>query len=403
MKKKFIILIIFFLNINVVSALEINSTNYIVFNLDNNQIIFSNEPDAIIRKASITKIMTTLVAIEQIDNLDERVTITYEMIAGFREANAALVGLRVGEVVTYRDLLYATFLASGAETSRALGILLAGSEAAFVEKMNDKARELGLYNTSYRNTTGLDAEGHVSTVREIAYLLKYAVENPLFKEIFLADYFVMSNGMTVHSTMRHTARSLNKDLSFIIGGRTGFTNGAGRCLASIAYDEVNSIRYLIVTVGADRSIEASHHIRDSYAIYNYLFENFQNHLVFSQGDLILNIDIKNSTESSRNFYFNKDFYHFYNNNFSNENVKIKFNGYELLTPRLSVGDVIGNVSVYYNDELIHEFEIILEEEIEFSLWSFIKNNRVITIIGLGCILMLTIILRLNKKNKKTFR
>jgi len=400
MKKIFIILIIFFININVVNALEINSSNYIVFNLDNNQIVFYNNPDEIVKVASLTKIMTTLVAIEQINNLEERVTITYEMIAGFREANASMAGLKVGDVVTFRDLLYGTFLASGAETSRGLAILLAGSENAFVEKMNDKAKEIGLTNTSYRNTTGLDAEGHVSTVREVAYLLKYALGNPVFKEIFLADSFILTNGLVVQSTMRRDAVRINHDISFILGGRTGFTFGAGRCLASIGYDEVNGIHYLVVNVGAPIYFARAYHLRDSYTIYQYLFNNFKNHRIFSKGDLILSIDIKHSSERYRNFYFNKDIIHFDHLDFSKDNIRIKFNGYELLTPSLSIGDVVGTVSIFYNDELLEDFDIILEEEIKFSLIHYFYDNKIISLFGLGTILMLIIICVKQKKKRR---
>ncbi|MCL2354054.1 MAG: serine hydrolase [Defluviitaleaceae bacterium] len=255
-----------------VHTLDVQSRNFIVMNLDNNQVLRYLNPDEFTPIASLTKIMTTLLAIEMADDLDEKVIITEAMLYGFIQANASMAGLRVGEVVTIRDLLFATFLASGAESSRALAIVFAGNEDAFVNQMNMRALELGLSSTTFRNTTGLDEPGKGSTAREMAILLQYAMNNPIFQEIFEARTYTLSNGrLTVESTLHSTANRLGLDISHLRGGRTGFTYGAGRALASIAYDEENSISYLLVTIGAPFPIERSYHIRDALIIYEYIF------------------------------------------------------------------------------------------------------------------------------------
>ena len=137
--------------------------------------------------ASLTKIMTTLVAIEQIADINKTVVLNNSMFEGLYEAEAAVIGLKDGQVLTYEDLLYGTFISSGADATRALTISLAGSETNFVKLMNDKAKELGLVNTKYINATGLDEIGQISTVDEVARLLKVALENKLFKTILKVD------------------------------------------------------------------------------------------------------------------------------------------------------------------------------------------------------------------------
>ena len=134
--------------------------------------------------ASLTKIMTTIVAIENIEDLNKTVTMTSNMFKGLYEENAYQIGLRVGDVVTYKDLLYGTFIASGADATRGLTLSLTNSEDEFVKLMNDKAIELGLTNTYFTNPIGLDEDGQKSTVDDVAKLLKYALKNETFKNEF---------------------------------------------------------------------------------------------------------------------------------------------------------------------------------------------------------------------------
>ena len=153
MKKILLTLIILFSFINV-SALEISSENYALYNLNNNEIVLEKNKDEFTQIASLTKIMTTIVAIENIENFDETITMTSEMFKGLYEQNAYQIGLRVGEKVTYNDLLYGTLIASGADATRGLTISIAGSEEAYVELMNKKAKELKLKNTIFKNPVG---------------------------------------------------------------------------------------------------------------------------------------------------------------------------------------------------------------------------------------------------------
>ena len=153
------IILIIPLGINALEIEDLNSKNVIVYNKDEGKIIYEKNADEKTKIASLTKIMTTIIAIENIEDLNEKVTITSSMLNGI-PYDASTAGLKVGETYTYDELLYASMIPSGADATQALAISLTGSIKNFVKKMNDKAKELDMENTNFINTTGLDEEGH---------------------------------------------------------------------------------------------------------------------------------------------------------------------------------------------------------------------------------------------------
>ena len=157
-----------------VKALDTRSNNIILYNLNNDEILYEKNSHEPIKIASLTKVMTGIVALEKIDDLDREVLITAEMLDGLIESNASVVGLKVNDIVTYRDLLYALLLPSGGDAANALAINVAGSIDNFVKLMNIKAGSLGLSNTFFTNATGLDNGDNHSNVYDVATILRYA-------------------------------------------------------------------------------------------------------------------------------------------------------------------------------------------------------------------------------------
>ena len=177
MKKIILFLCIFlfsFMNVKALSF-DISSKNAILYNLDEDTILYEKNSEEEVPIASLTKIMTSIIAIENITNIDEEITLTYDDFKGLIEADASVAGFYVGENVTYRDLLYALLLPSGADAAQALTRLVGEGRDNFVQMMNDKAKELGLEHTNFVNETGLDADNHYSTVKDVATIFKYAI------------------------------------------------------------------------------------------------------------------------------------------------------------------------------------------------------------------------------------
>lgn len=390
----FIIITVWTIN---VSALEINSKYAVLYNLNDGTVVYEKEKDEVTSVASLTKIMTTLVAIKNIKDFDEKVVMRKEMFAGLREANAYVIGLKVGQKVTYNDLVYGMFLASGADATRAVAISVAGSEEKFVNLMNEEAKRLGLKKTHFVNTVGLDAEGHYSTVNEIAIILKEAFKNEKFKEIFLKDKYVFSDSsITVYSSMRRSLNAYKINGENILGGKTGYTGDAGRCLASIAYDKKNKITYLLVTVKAEKNNEP---VEDAYNIYHYYFENYGYQKLVEKGDLLVSIPTKYSKIKEMKFRASNDIEKYLKNDYKSNYVKVNYKGIRKITPMMKKGNKLGVVEVRYKDEVVKEIDVVLSNTVKFSLLGFLFVYRwVITSIIFIIIIICLVVFK--KKYKK---
>lgn len=376
--KKIIIFLISCFVFNNVKALEINSTNYILYNLNDDQIVLEKNMNEQISVASLTKIMTVIVALENIDNLDEKVIITNNDFKTLYELDAATAGLYIGERVTYRDLLYCTLLASGAECAQSLANNISGDIPSFVNLMNAKAKELNLSKTHFENVIGLDSVNHHSSVGDIANLLKYSMKNEKFKKIFeTKKYTISDNHLDIISTFWYTSYKYNYDMDYVLGAKTGYTDDAGKCLASLATDKTNKINYMLVTCGADTTTSDAYHVKDAYNIYNYYFANYKYQTLVSKGDVLVTLDTKYSNTRQISFYSDKNIDYYLNNDYDKNLIRVEYDGIDTISYKNKKGDKLGVVSIYYDNEFITNINIILNGEYRFSLWVFLVDTKII--------------------------
>lgn len=224
--------------------------------------------------ASLTKMMTVYTALEELADLQEEITLPEDIFEELYAQNASMAGFAPGETVTAMDLLYGVMLPSGAESGIALADAIAGSEEGFVELMNEKAAELGMENTHFTNTSGLHDENHYTTVHDLGILLKKALENETFRQIFTTRTYTTTatsanpSGLTLEASV---FKNMNQDQSVraagvIEGGKTGYTQEAGLCLASMGL--VGGEEFLVITTGAQGSHETVQwNIEDALNIY----------------------------------------------------------------------------------------------------------------------------------------
>lgn len=252
--------------------LQINSSNAILVNLDDEKILFERDSTAKIYPASMTKIMTAVVVLEHLNDLNESILLNEEIYSGIYAVNAMTAGFMPNEEARVIDLLYGLLLPSGAECAIGLAERVAGSESAFADLMNNKARELRMDGTHFVNATGLHDERHYTTVKDISVLLEYAIENDVFYEVFTAARHssqstnLHDGGITYYSTLFSNMDSADFDGGSILGGKTGYTEEAGQCLASLA--EKDGKRYILVTCGAQGDRKTQNlHIDDAFAVY----------------------------------------------------------------------------------------------------------------------------------------
>ena len=219
--------------------LELYSSSAVLVDVQSGKVLAEKGMDEKIYPASMTKVMTLLVAAENLPDLDATFTMTQAIIDPLYLAGASMAGYVNGETVTMRDLLYGAVVPSGAEATEALAQAVAGSEEAFVAMMNEKAAALGLTNTHFINTSGLHDENHYSTVREIALILQAALENETCTEILSAENYRASEteqhpdglAMTNKFLYRvHHEYALNG--AEITAAKTGYTAEAMNCCAS---------------------------------------------------------------------------------------------------------------------------------------------------------------------------
>jgi serine-type D-Ala-D-Ala carboxypeptidase (penicillin-binding protein 5/6) len=256
---------------------KLNSPNAILIHLKDHTILMQKNSEEKVYPASLTKMMTAIVAIENLPDLKGKIKLTNSTFQGLYEADASMAGFQPDERVRAIDLLYGVMLPSGAECCNGLADQIAGSEQNFVKLMNQKAADLGMDNTHFENTTGLHNENHYTTVKDLAILLSYALQNDTFREIFTSSSHSTPatnkhpGGITFYSTMFEKLNNQNIIDGEILGGKTGYTDEAGLCLASLA--KVGNQEYALVTAGA----KGDHHseqfnITDALAIYSSIGE-----------------------------------------------------------------------------------------------------------------------------------
>lgn len=233
MKNKILIFIILFLFPISINAFEINSKSAILYDLDSDKVLYEKNSNEITSIASLTKIMTSIVSIENISSLSDSVVITNDMIKGLIEQDAMVCGYKVGDTVTYEELLYSSLLPSCADATNALAISLTGSISNFVSLMNEKALALGLSNTHFVNTSGLDIQNHYSTAYEVSVILKYALKNDTFKKIYTTKYYRTESGQILMSNLEKNLIRYNLKMDYVLGSKTGYTDDAGLCLSII--------------------------------------------------------------------------------------------------------------------------------------------------------------------------
>lgn len=263
-------------NSNVNKINNINSKNAILIDNDNGKIIAQKNSDERCYPASLTKIMTALVAIENLNNLDTEIPIKSSIFSSLKDSNASMSGFLPDEKVKAIDLLYGIILPSGAESSIAIAEYISGSEDKFVNLMNKKAKELGMKNTHFTNVIGLHNYDHYTTVYDLSILLDYALENETFRSIFTTEKYstsptnLNSAGITFRSTTFEKIDEEDLGRGKVIGGKTGYTDKAGLCLASLL--EKKGKEYILITTGADKTAEKSaSNITDAFNIYNTYF------------------------------------------------------------------------------------------------------------------------------------
>lgn len=341
---------------------KLNSRVALVYDRSSGRVLYEKNGNKQTPMASTTKIMTAIVVMEN-SNLSDIVTIDSKS-AG---TGGSRLGLKKNDKITVNDLLYGLMLRSGNDSAVALAIHIGGSIEGFAEMMNQKAKELKLINTHFVVPHGLDKEGHYTTAYELAKIADYALKIDKIKEIVSTKTCTISinNKPKIITNTNELLGSVNG----VYGVKTGFTNGAGRCLVSSC--KRNNLDIITVVIGADTK---KYRTADSIKLIEYTYKNYKM------------IDIKNKIKeqfstwqkiNQQRFIINKgekstidlkmqeiNYDKIAIKNTQVDNIHIEINVVYNLEAPVGENQIIGNMKIMLGNEVIEVLDIYSKETIE---------------------------------------
>lgn len=393
------VVLIIFLFFSVVNASEVklNSKRYILYNLNDNEIIDAKGEHEHSNIASLTKIMTVIVAIEHIDDFNKEVTITKEMVSGIAK-DVVTVGFKEGDKVTINDLLYGALLRSGADAVNALALLTAPSMSKFIDMMNAKVKELGLEDTHFQNVVGLYDKDNYSSAYDIAQILLYSLNNEKFKTVFTTKEYTLSNGIRVSRSVDYYNRKSKEDLSYIKGAKTGFIEEGGYSLATIA--TLNDVDYLFVSLNADKS---PNQVLDHVKEYKYFSENYSYQDLITTQDKITRLKTKYSREKFVDIYYHQNVEKYLKNDFNKNDLDVVYDGIKEISYFTPKDKEIGYIIIKYNDKNIDNYVVINNSNLTLDYNSLYHDYEYLFKIGEVIFsLMIWGIMSIKYKNQTNF-
>ena len=339
----------------------INSRAYVVIDRKSNTILIGKNENQKKKMASTTKIMTALVVIEH-SNLSNTVEISKKAA----NTGGSRLGLKTGDKITVSDLLYGLMMRSGNDAAVALAEHVAGSITDFANLMNEKAKFLGLSNTHFVTPHGLDEDEHYTTAYELAILSNYAMNNEIFAKIVgTTNYTITINGYPKSLT---NTNELLGVLNGVYGIKTGFTNGANRCLVTCC--KRGEMDIICVVLGADTK---KYRTTDSIKLIEYAFNNFS---YVNIEDIVSNYFETWKKENFDTFQINKGISNYLELSYEKmkypiipirndlvEKFNISIHSNSVLEAPVYVGMPIGTILLNLEDQIIYSGNIISNSNI----------------------------------------
>lgn len=348
--KKFFLLLTFFLFCLPFTVSADTAKSTIVMDLDSGRILYEKNANQKRLIASITKIMTAIVAIEEGD-LTEKITVGEEVLSMY----GTNIYIEVGEKMKLRDLLYGLLLRSGNDASVVIAKAIAGSEEKFVNLMNKKAQEIGMKNTIFKNPHGLDEETeNYSTAYDMALLSKYAYKNKTYRNIVSTDKYEVSTGKKTY--LWYNRNKLLTTYEYCTGGKNGYTPRAGKTLVTTA--SKNGLSLTIVTL-SDGDIYNNH-----IDLYEDFFSKYKRYKIIDKNKFRIDKEFVDE-----DVYLEDSFYYPLT---SNEVNDIKTVVHFLDD---SATDEIGTIEIFLSNQKIGELPIYrkIKKKEQFSFFDWLRQ------------------------------
>ncbi len=371
------------------SGFEVSAEGALIASLDTGDVLYKKNEDKRLYPASLTKIMTAVLVLENTEDLDsEIITVSYSAIHDLDGTGSSMGGLIEGEQITARQALYFLLMKSANEGANAVAEHYGGSIGGFIGMMNAKAEELGMSGTHYANAHGLHDSEHYTTVSDMYTLIKHALTFPEFKEITSTTRYTVPAtnksgerllATTVFLQDRHNAASPSYYYQYAAGIKTGYTDEAGRCLVSTASKGGYSYVCILMnsTVRNSNGAMVRYEFGDSKALYEWAFNNFEYKTVVDESAPVV--------EAKVNLCWEQDYVPLLlkgglsailPKDADSSTVQIKTETYkDSFDAPIKKGEVLGTAEISYAGEVLGTVDLIAGETLKANF--FLKAVRTV--------------------------
>ena len=373
-----------------VQAPALNGKNIVLADLNTGRVIYSKDPDSVVTPASLTKIMTVLLAVESVErgehSLDEVVTAGEDCRAGLDEESSS-AEIVPGEQLTFRDLLYCSMIQSASDACNVLASLIGGSIDNFVAMMNDRAKEIGCEVTHFDDPNGL-SNNNQTTAYEMFLLTQEAIKHDYFLVVCnIADVTIPATN--VHAEREyHNSNALISSQSVYGGNRylytgaagvkTGYTRAAGYCLISTA--EREGLHFLAVVMGCDgwlnAHIEDYLNFEDTIKLYDWGFSDFSYRNVVDTSEPVYELDVQLAQDHAKAvLYPQQRLRLLLPRDTSDDDISMEFNIFkdDLVAP-VKAGEILGEAVVSVNGEIYGTVNLITRDEVDLARSEYMKRQ-----------------------------
>lgn len=371
-KSYFLMSVILILNIIIPVSVyaagpEVSCPSAILMDYETGEVLYEKNPDEKRALASVTKIMTMLICMDEIKSGNLKYDDIVTGSANAKSYGGSTIFLDEGEQMTVKDILKGIAVASGNDASVAIAEHISGSEASFVNRMNQKAQTLGMKNTNFINCNGLDADGHYSTARDIAIMSRELMK---YEDIFQFTTIWMDSLRNGEFTLSNT----NKLIRYYEGAtglKTGSTDNALFCISATA--KRDDMHLIAVIMGAETSkLRQS----DASTLLNYGFNNFKINKVITKNENVKSIKVSKSNIHNMKLIPKED-YNVLSLKNENSDYEITYDYNTTQCAPLKKGDIGGKISVKLNEKEIKSVELLYSEDAnKRSFANEFKNNLI---------------------------
>ena len=397
MKKIFVLVILCFFAFCNVSVFAENepapaSESAVLLDFDTGRVLFSKNPDTRLYPASTTKIMTGILAIENL-NMDTVVSISQTAIDVDRDGSN--MGLLWNEEISILDLTYGLLVHSANDAANALAENVSGSIDEFVVLMNKKAAELGMTNTNFVNTHGYHNDNHYTTAKDLSILCSYAMKNELFRQIVATPQYQIAptnkyeeiRYMTSNNALINPNKGRTYLYSAAKGIKTGHTSVAGACFT--CYAERDNTKLITVTMKAPSSGDS---FKDTIALMEYGFNNYKFTEIAKTSDVVATREIKwASGDSHRIIHVTAPVTALIPKNYEEDKLTKEFSLPEEIKAPVKAGEILGEVKYFYDGEEVGSASLTVSENVKRSFFKMVFGSILKWVVNMWVIFPLGVI------------